>query len=205
MNHGVVFLNETAQLRAAIVQDLATADDRICPGLEHALHLVDDYATTPECAKVRRWVAGILDEADVDPGKDLVQAVKSLRQAVPDLGPGGGRLADQTAHHPGGAMKTTEIRKRTGPTAKSATLHLLLGVVVFGMGLMGGTRRAGGGGPPRAPPPRCRPAPSVEGPRPSCRRRRDPPRSGPSLYRINTVLAGFSAGAQTVFMYGLDL
>lgn len=78
----VLLADQLAPVREDLQQALGASGERERPGLEAALQIVGEYS--PEELR-RRWVAGILSAASVDPRTDAVKAVKVLRGAVPGL------------------------------------------------------------------------------------------------------------------------
>jgi hypothetical protein len=75
-------VDQLAPVREDLRKALAAAGERERPGLEEALRTIGEYS--PEELR-RRWVAGILTAAAVNPQTDSVKAVKALRDAAPGL------------------------------------------------------------------------------------------------------------------------
>ena len=78
----VLPVDQLAPVREDLRKALLTSGERERPGLEAALRITEEYS--PDELR-RRWVAGILTAASVDPRANTVKAVKALRDAVPLL------------------------------------------------------------------------------------------------------------------------
>jgi hypothetical protein len=78
----VLPVDQLAPVREDLRKELLAADEHERPGLAAALRIVEGYSPAE---LRRRWVAGILEAAPVDPRTDTVRAIKALRDAVPLL------------------------------------------------------------------------------------------------------------------------
>lgn len=81
----VVVVRDSQEALTRLRQALESAGPAERPGLERAVDIAEATAALADEQVRRSWVRGILKAAGADAERDLVGAVKSLRQAVPSL------------------------------------------------------------------------------------------------------------------------
>ncbi|MER5770637.1 hypothetical protein [Streptomyces sp. NPDC001985] len=82
----VVLLHDVEAVHADLVTALEAAGPSSRPGLQEALRIVGHHRSLTDEERTAEWVRRTLRDADADPARDHVHAVKALREAVPGLG-----------------------------------------------------------------------------------------------------------------------
>ncbi|MFJ8228899.1 hypothetical protein ACIQ9E_02905 [Streptomyces sp. NPDC094448] len=82
----VVVLHDVDAVHADLLAALETDDPSLRPGLQEALRRVEQHRLPTDRQRTAEWVRRTLRDADIDPARDQVRAVKALREAVPGLG-----------------------------------------------------------------------------------------------------------------------
>ncbi|MFI1018775.1 hypothetical protein [Streptomyces sp. NPDC020965] len=82
----IVLLHDVDAVRVDLLGALESADASSLPGLREALRIVERHTALTDEQRTEEWVRRTLREAGVDPVRDHVRAVKTLREAVPGLG-----------------------------------------------------------------------------------------------------------------------
>lgn len=85
-NSPILVLHDLEAVRLELLIARETADERQCAGLSAALAIVEHHWAMTDEQRAREWARRLLRDAGVDPARDAVRAVRTLREAAPGLG-----------------------------------------------------------------------------------------------------------------------